>query len=169
MLYPTTTDVLASQFNPAKWEAITPFPDKGRLIGELEVLLVRDTIPLAFPDPEGLKLIARVTNWPGARVTPDPIPLVANPAPETEFCCRVSELPPVLEKVTPSVVVAPTATSPKSTLELYMVRFGTTGLDVPPPPPQPAAARTPARKLIRNQSILIFMLNFRCKPLACDS
>src|ERR1700687_3046693 len=108
MLYPTTTDVLASQSNPAECAATTPFPDKGRLMGELEVLLVRDTIPLAFPDPDGLKLAARVTNWPGAKVTPEPIPLVVKPAPETEFCWRVSDLPPMLEKVTPSVVVAPT-------------------------------------------------------------
>ncbi len=57
MLYPTTTDALASQSNPAEWEASNPFPDKGRLIGELEALLVRDTIPLAFPDPDGLNLL----------------------------------------------------------------------------------------------------------------
>src|ERR1700680_4235741 len=166
MLYPTTLDVLASQSTAAQCEATTPWPDKGRLIGEPEVLLVSDTIPFAFPVPDGLKLTIRVTYWPGAKVTPAPIPLVVNAAPESEFCCRVSALPPVLERVTPCVVVFPTATSPKSTLELYMVKIGNPGLEAPPPPPQPVTARTLARRP-GNQSILVFIRSFRFGPLAC--
>jgi hypothetical protein len=131
------------------------------LIGELEVLLVRDTIPFAIPVPDGSKFTARVTYWPGAKVTPAPIQLVVKPAPETEFCCRVRELPPVLEKVTPKVLVAPTATFPKSALELSMVKIGSPGLEGPPPPPQPVAARIPARRPRRSESILIFILHFR--------
>ena len=139
---------------------------------ELEVLLVRDAIPLAFPVPDGSKFTAKMTYWPGPRVTPCPIPLVVKPAPETEFCCKVSELPPVLEKVTPCVVPAPTATSPKSTLELYMVKTAAgAGLDVPPPLPlplpQPDAVSTPARSADHNQLILVFIPNFLHGPVGC--
>jgi hypothetical protein len=35
----------------------------------------------------------------------------------------------VLAKVAPSVVVAPVATSPKSTLESYMVRIANAGME----------------------------------------
>ena len=85
-MYPTTPDGLAAQSNAAQCVATTPLPDSERLIGEVNVLLETDAIPLAFPVPGGLKLTARVTYWPGPRVTPVPIPLVEKPAPETEFC-----------------------------------------------------------------------------------
>ncbi len=67
----------------------------------------------------------------------------------------------MLEKVTSSVVVAPTATSPKSTLELLKAKDGegggSGGAELELPPPQPAAAKTPARKATCNQLILVFM------------
>ena len=129
MLYPITLDLLASQFRVVECEDITPLPDKGRLMAALEVLLVSETIPLAFPVADGVKLTARVTYWPGARVTPCPIPEVMKPEPETVSCCSVSEPVPVLAKVAPSVVVAPVATSPKSTLESYMVRIADAGME----------------------------------------
>jgi len=56
------------------------------LIGVFDALHVRDTIPLDFPVPEGVKLTPRVTYWPGSSVIPCPIPEVMNPAPETVFC-----------------------------------------------------------------------------------
>jgi hypothetical protein len=120
-------------------------------------LHVRDTIPLDFPVPEGVKLTARVTYWPGSSVIPCPIPDVMKPVPETAFCWSVRELVPVLASVAPRVAVVPVATSPKSTLELYIVRTGTAcgavgmeGIEFPPPPPQPVADSPPARRAMCN-------------------
>jgi hypothetical protein len=141
-------------------------PDKGKLIGELEVLLARDTIPLAFPVPDGWKLTVMVTNWPGGNVTPAPIPPAEKLEPETEFCCKVSGLSPTFEKVISKDLLLPTATSPKSALELPMVRTGSAGggVEIPPPvppaPPQPAVARTAARRAKWSLLILFVIWNF---------
>jgi hypothetical protein len=172
-LYPTTVDVLATQFNAAECVLVaTPFPDKGRLMGDVEVLLVREMAPDAAPVPAGSKLTVSVTNWPGAKVTPEPMPLSLKPVPETEFCCRVSEAAPVLAvfaKVAPSVLVVPTATSPKLALVLYIVKIaagGGGGVVVPPPPllvlllPQPAAVTIPARRKTGAHLIFFVMIDF---------
>lgn len=123
MLYPTTDDLLVSQFTVAQCVADTPLPDKARLIGSFEVLLVSDTVPVARPVTDGSKLSASVTFWPEFNVIPCPMPLVVKPAPETEFCCKVRGPEPELAKVIPTVMEFPTATSPKSALEPYMVRM----------------------------------------------
>ena len=86
MLYPITADSLGSQPKVVECVPTTPFPDKGILTGVFDVLVVRDTIPLDFPVPEGVKLTARVTYCPGSSVIPCPIPEVMKPAPETAFC-----------------------------------------------------------------------------------
>ena len=132
MLYPTTADVLAFQFNAAEWESTTPLPDKERLTGELDVLLTRETIPLAVPVTDGAKLIDSVAYWPDAKVTRAPIPLVVKAWPETEICCNVRGLWPELENVASRLLVLPTATSPK----LALVQ---STLKIPGPSPGPCA------------------------------
>lgn len=169
MLYPTTVETLGAQPIVTECEATTPLPVNGILMGEADVLLVRETAPLTVPGPDGAKLTANVTYWPGPTVTPDPIPEVAKPAPVTEFCCTVSGIPPVLENVTPSVELLPTATSPKSTFELYTVKIAGDGSAAAPPAPQPAAAKTPARRPMINQLYLLFIVNFPYRPPAYAS
>ncbi len=85
-MYPTTGDVLATQLKSAECEVTTPFPERGRFTRVLEGVIVNAAIPLAFPEPEGSKLTPKGTDCPGARVTPEPIPVVAKPGPDTEFC-----------------------------------------------------------------------------------
>lgn len=70
----------------------------------------------------------------------------------------------MLEKITPRVMVLPTATSPKSALELYMVKIGGPGVELPPP--QPATAITPPSRVRYSQLILFFIMNSRFRPLA---
>lgn len=166
---------LALQLNSAACEATTPLPDKGILIGELDVLLARETVPPTFPVSDGWKLTDRVTYCPGGKVTPAPIPLAEKLGPETEFCCKVTGLSPALEKVTSKDLVLPTATSPKSALELPIIKPGSAGAGVeiaplpPPPPPQPAAARTPARRAIYSLSIRLIILNYQTASVAHGS
>jgi hypothetical protein len=129
-------------------------------------LLVMDTVPLAVPVAAGLKLTSRVTYWPGTTVTPVPIPLVVKPGPVIEFCCSVSGPTPVLAKVTPSSVVAPTATSPKFRVELYIVKVGVSCGCAVGDPPQPAVASAAPKRPVYNQLIFIFITNLRSKPPA---
>jgi len=152
---------LAFQFKATECAVTTPLPVRERLAGALDELLESDTIPLAFPVPDGLKLTDRVTYWPGGTVTPAPIPLAVKLEPGTEFICKARGLSPLLERVTSKVRVLPTATSPKSALELAIVKTGgpRAGLAKPPPPPQPAAARTTDRRAKWNLLFLFFISN----------
>jgi hypothetical protein len=176
-LYPTTTDVLAAQSNATEWDAITPLPDRGMLTGALDVLVVREIVPEVFPAPEGTKFTSKVTNWPGDSIAAVPMPLAVNPAPVTEFCWSVRGLPPKLENVTPIVLLEPTATSPKSTLELFTTKTAGAGIGAGAetetveeegarPGAQPAETKTATTRNVHNQLILEVIRKMSKKYLA---
>lgn len=63
---------------------VEPVPASATATGELEAVLVTETLPDAFPVPVGAKAAVRFALCPAARVRGKVRPLTLNPAPETD-------------------------------------------------------------------------------------
>lgn len=86
----------------------SPVPESEILSGEPVASDTMASVPLAPPVAVGVKLALKVTLWFAARVTGSDSPLTEKPVPVTLACEMVTELPPVLVRVSDFVAVLPT-------------------------------------------------------------
>jgi hypothetical protein len=93
--------------------AATPPPLSAIVVGELGVLLTRETLPVADPATVGAKLTLNVVLCPAANVNGGIRPLVLKPAPETLICEMLTLELPVLVSVAVWLLLPPTFTFPK--------------------------------------------------------
>jgi len=70
-------------------------PDSEILAGELVALLLIVTVPFASPIAAGVKVVVKVVDWPGLKISPL-APLELNPAPAIETCEMVTFAFPAL-------------------------------------------------------------------------
>lgn len=97
-------------------------PDSAIESGELLALLATETVPVAAPAADGVKVVVRVADWPGFTITPL-IPVALKPAPDTVTLEMVTAEFPAFVRVTVFVPLAETLTLPKfkdDTLEFRM-------------------------------------------------
>ena len=97
-----------------------PVPVRVMVASEFEAVLWIDMLPLTAPLDKGMKVTFMLASCPGASWMGGAIPLALKPGPDTEICdTSMVALPlPVLVKETGMLLVLPTATLPKFTLEL---------------------------------------------------
>ena len=86
----------------------SPVPESAMLSGELDASDTIATVPLAVPAVVGAKRRLKVTLWFAASVTGADSPLREKPAPLTLACEMVTEVPPVLVKVSDWLELLPT-------------------------------------------------------------
>ena len=86
------------------------------LVGELEALLTRETLPVVLPVTVGANCTFRLLDCPAESVSGKVCPVVVKLAPLTGAWETVKLLVPELLKVTVCVLAVPTSTSPKATL-----------------------------------------------------
>src|SRR5579859_247365 len=112
-LYPTTGDVLESQFNATERVlACAPLPANGMVTG-LKELLVMVISPLAVPAVVGVKFAFRLAVCPGAIVVPLASPVVVNSAPLIATLDTTTSVFPLLVSVATMELLFPSSTSPK--------------------------------------------------------
>ena len=86
----------------------SPVPESAMLKGETEASETIANAPLTAPAVVGAKPTLKVTLWPTARVTGTDSPLTEKPAPRALAWEMVTELPPVLVKVSDWLELLPT-------------------------------------------------------------
>jgi hypothetical protein len=124
--------VLGDQLSVTEWAVpLTPVPDALTEFGESAALLVIVTFPLTLPVVFGAKITFKTADWPAAIVAPDSPPPTLKPVPLTEIPDTVTLEFPVFFTVTPSSLLAPSASLPKFSVELDKERFLVTVAPVP--------------------------------------
>jgi hypothetical protein len=109
--------VLAFQFKETECEVVdTPDPDSEIVAGELDALLVIETLPVTLPVVVGANVTVRIIFCPASSVSGGVTPLALKPAPETVTWEMVTLELPVFESVAVWELLVPTVTSPKERL-----------------------------------------------------
>ena len=88
--------------------AVSPVPESARLNGETVASDTIASVPLAAPAAVGAKLTLKLTLWLAVSVAGTDNPLTEKPAPLTLACEMVTEVPPVLVKVSDLLELLPT-------------------------------------------------------------
>ncbi len=96
---------------PLSAPGVTPEPDKG--ITTVEEVDATVTLPLAEPEPVGLKATLKLADCPAARETGRLMPLRLKPGPLAVTPEILTLVPPVLVMVSERVRLFPTVTLPK--------------------------------------------------------
>jgi len=110
--------VLGVQLNDTLWDTgATPVPDKVSLNGVSSALLVKAILPLALPVVAGVNVTLKVAFCPTVKVSGSDGPLMLNPVPDTVAREIVVLDVPLPVSVTVWVLLLPTVTLPKVTLE----------------------------------------------------
>jgi len=110
--------VLGSQFSATVCELnCPPFPD--RAIVKPPALLATVMEPAALPVADGVNVTFRAALCPCAKVVLAPTPVTENPAPLAATLEIVTLVFPVFVRVTPSELLLPTRTLPKSTVLVF--------------------------------------------------
>lgn len=118
-----TSDVLGSQFNATVCELSCP-PLPTSAIDKLPALLAIDSVPRTAPVVEGANVTFSAAVCPGGTVVPEPRPLDPKPVPVTSTLLTMAFAFPVLVTVTPSELLLPTNTLPKSKLPVLALNPG---------------------------------------------
>ena len=105
--------------------ALTPVPLTITVLGALEALLITETVPVMAPTVLGENTMFSVDCWPGAMVMGSAVPGIVNPFASVLACVTLIFEAVVLETVTDSETVPPTATVPNVTA------VGDTEMDAP--------------------------------------
>jgi hypothetical protein len=92
-------------------------PENEIVSGEFEALLVIATLPVTLPDAAGANITFIVADPPGLRMSPVEIPFTLKPAPEIVTFEMETLEPPVFVSVTDCILLLPTFTFPKLTVE----------------------------------------------------
>lgn len=123
--------MLGLQLRATEWltGAETPDPDNWT-VGEFVALLEIKRLPVTAPAALGSKVTATVTDWFGAKVTPDP-PLAEKPVPEAVTVEMLRFALPEFVKTTGCEDDVPTVTFPKLTLEVLGETWGADATPVP--------------------------------------
>jgi hypothetical protein len=87
-------------------------PDSEILAGEFVALLLTVTLPVASPLAAGVKVVVKVVDWPGLKMSPL-APLELNPAPAIKTCEMVTFAFPALVMANFWTVLVDTPTLPK--------------------------------------------------------
>ena len=87
---------------------VRPVPESGMLNGEFDASDTMLNVPLADPAAAGLKIALNETLWLALRVTGRVRPLIEKPFPLALACEIVTELPPVLVRVSDRVLLVST-------------------------------------------------------------
>src|SRR6516162_1317290 len=93
-----------------------PVPERGSLLGEFVALLRTEALPVTLPAAVGAKVTLISTFCPADRVKGRAGPLILKPVPVTESWERVTLPVPVFVRITGSVLLLPSTTSPKLVL-----------------------------------------------------
>jgi hypothetical protein len=113
-LYPDGVGVLAVQVSVTECATgCTPVPERVIVAGEFVALLAIVTLPVMLPAAVGENVTFKIAVCPGVRIRPAEMPLAVKPGPVRLTLEMVTLELPVLESVTPMVVVAPVVTFPK--------------------------------------------------------
>jgi hypothetical protein len=92
--------------------AVTAVPLTVTLAGELDALLMTETVPDAAPTVLGEKTILRFDCWPAAIVIGNEAPVIVNPLAGMVACVTIRSVPPLLDTVIDWEAVPLTATGP---------------------------------------------------------
>ena len=87
------------------------------MFGDDSAVLVIVTLPVTLPEAAGANVTFIVTDAPGLRMSPVEIPFTLKPAPEIVTLEMLTLEPPELVSATDCVLLLPTFTFPKLTLE----------------------------------------------------
>jgi hypothetical protein len=92
--------------------AWTALPNTVIVTVELAPVLVTVTLPFKVPAADGAKVTFKVAELPAAKIKPDEMPSMLNPAPERATFEMETLDPPVFVSVTGSLLLLPTTTFP---------------------------------------------------------
>ncbi len=124
-------EVLAVQDKATDGGAVaTPVPESEIESGELVALLATETLPVALPAADGVKVAAKVAVCPADRMRPEETPDALKPAPDTVTPETVTLEFPALVRVTDCVPVLDTFTLPKLTEDELALRTSVAALTV---------------------------------------
>lgn len=125
-----TSDVLGSQFNATVRELSCP-PLPASAIDKLPALLAIASVPTSLPVAGGANVTFKTAVCPGGTVVLPPTPLAPKPEPVTSTLLMMAFAFPVFVRVTPSELLLPTTTLPKSKLAVLAPN---TGAEITPLP-----------------------------------
>ena len=124
------SDVLGSQFNATVCELSCP-PLPASVTERFPALLAIAIVPTTLPVAEGANVTFSAAVCPGGTVVPAPRPFATKPVPVTSTLLTMAFALPVLVTVTPSELLLPTTTLPKSKLPVLALN---TGAEITPLP-----------------------------------
>jgi hypothetical protein len=105
-------------------DGVTPVPERERVVGEPDTLLVIDMLPEALPVAVGANFTLKVVELPAFTLTGTVIPLMVKADPLRLACEIVRVALPGLEIVTVCVLLLPVLTLPKATVVGFSVICG---------------------------------------------